>query len=327
MVERPQTDKLFRAIALYACRNGLDSLIDLSMIAQTTEIDLTSGELQSATEGYLERGLTQRSEIAEAVLDKDRTWVTLTTSGARIAIRIFEETLPELNLQPSPPKNASKFVPLLDLDDEYSELENRIILELFRNPKNYVYADDESLLDFTKLFYELDLDPNTAGFSEILFSLDQARMINIEDEDGNGMFFGGLTAAGVERGRLIDYILRDLERDFEKSTDLESIPAANRLVTRTDNQELIEKTSELVDTALQRIRESNEHFDPETEQAVLELELGRRLLETPQFSAELVERLLVSTMRTILAKVSDNLITVAVSAAVSAAITLLKVGL
>lgn len=327
MVEKTEIDQLFRATALYACRTGLDSLIDLSMMAQLSGFNLSIDELEAVVENFVERGIAEKSDIAEAVLDKDRAWISLTTSGARIAVHIFESTLPDLNLQASPPKHESKFVPFLELDDEYSELENRIVLELFRNPKNYTHPDDDSHLDFTKLVYELDLDPNTAQFSELLLNLDHARMINIEDEDGSGVIFGNLTVAGAERGRFIDYILRDFDRGLEKPASLETIPAADRLVTRTDNQDLIEETSELVDTALQKIEQSNEHFDPETERAIYELQLGRRLLEAPQFSAQLAERLLVSSMNKILSKISDNIVNIAVSAAVSAAVALIKAGI
>lgn len=104
------------------------------------------------------------------------------------------------------------------------------------------------------------------------------------------------------------------------------VPASNRIVRKTDNQEHIEQTSEAIDKAIQSIHKSNEHFDEETELAILELELGRRLLEAPQFSAELAQRLLVGSMSMILSKVSDNLVTIAVTSALTAAITLLKAG-
>ena len=126
--------------------------------------------------------------------------------------------------------------------------------------------------------------------------------------------------------RCVDQIFGPMARELRRRVEREfsNVPAADRVVKRTDNQaaylDLLEKVAKLEEA----LRTSNEYQDvEEKEQRIAEVSAGHRLLQAAQVRVEAFATLLRPVVVQFTTRVKDNLITAAALAVSGAIIALL----
>lgn len=319
MFTTSEQKKLFEAISQYTCRNGLDIPFEPEYVARLVGVTMTAQAQDSAVSDCIEKGLIRKFVYSDYV-DGKGTYYSLTTTGAQLAARIFEGVSPEFEMDPPLAARNSKFVPILDIDDDFNELQNRVILELYRNPTTYS-LDDENL-DFTKLIYELDLDARHTQFTDILSNLENEHLLHIEGEEG-GVTYGSLTPAGFQRGNLLNYIVnqggnRKLDNSFDRQA-----PASDRIVSLSDNLPEVTTLRDCVEALDTRLREANaleELSNEERELFIVDMAAVKKIVNLKNASLTLLSGFVLQTF----VKIGDRLSDAISSGIVGTAINALK---
>lgn len=108
--------------------------------------------------------------------------------------------------------------------------------------------------------------------------------------------------------------------DHDPQNNDSTIPTGSgRLVTLDHNSKSLKELEISIDEVIEKLRQKNDRseFDPEVEMAAAKLYAGRRMLENPQVSVDLIERFLINALMTLAKRFGEQAVGMAAGAALT----------
>lgn len=310
-------------VALYetAIKEGLDQSIDPFFVNARMQLGIDTNELNTATKRLMELGLLIQNR-GKATINRGVYFVRMTEVGIGAAreIRLNDShSLAPVNF--SPQDAFDRTVPIFDLEDGYSELQNRIILEISRSPDKYERPNSGGQYDFTMLIGELGLDIPLDRLIEVLYILDSQGMILLEEVESDSEVLGFPNPTLFERGRMLEYILARFS--FEKEELDAKIPASDRIVDLSDNRpevKLLRGEVEALDNRMDQANDLEGLSDQQRALIKVDIAAIKQIVNLKTASATVLSGFVLTT----LVKIGDKLSDVISSEIVNSAISALK---
>ncbi len=307
------SERLFLAVYLNARGTGLDSIIDPYVTVAKSKLNLSSHDINTLTKKYEQQGfVVQNTNIPPT--NHDVFTITLTAEGVYYGEKLAAGQQPSLfsELDAEPVGIDKTLFPIFDLDDDYSELENRIILELTLNPQRYEYADDGDFINFAPLVAELNLNISKNRLLEILYNLDHKGIVTLDNDTNDESITGHLNFSGYERGNLLHYILELKMEQAEIAVSEKFAPASDRVVRLDDNSpEVVEIRSEIdrLIKTVEGINDPNLVSDISKELFIVDLESIRKILTAKRVTLGALTTIILPVLYGVGARLQDALST------------------